>query len=183
MLLFCMALIETEEEQLTFQHIYQKYGKQMHYVAKGILKKTEAAEDAVQNAFIGIATSIHRVPTTSEAAIKAYVLTATRNAALAVLKEEQKWDACLDITEIELPSKADTFREVSGSQDYEKLLSLIDQLPLQYREVMLLRYVIELKPQEIGVALQRKTTTVQQQLTRGKKALKALYKQEVARNG
>lgn len=182
MLLLYLSLIETEPEQLTFLHIHQKYGKQMYYVAKRILKKHEAAEDAVQNAFLGIATSIHRVPTTSESAIKAYVFTATRNAALAVLKDEQKWDACLDITEMELPSRADIFREVSESQDYEKLIELIDQLPLQYREVMLLRYVVELKPQEIGIALHRKTTTVQQQLTRGKRALAALYTQEVARN-
>lgn len=182
MLLLYLSMIESEEEQLTFLHIHERYSKQMYYLAKGILKKHEAAEDAVQNAFLGIATSIHRVPTTSEAAIKAYVFTATRNAALAALKEEQKWDACLDITELELPSKADTFQEVSESQNYEKLLELIDRLPLQYREVMLLRYVIELKPQEIGAVLQRKTTTVQQQLTRGKKALSALYTQEVAKN-
>jgi len=182
MLIYYLSMIETEAEQLTFLHIYQKYGKQMYSVAKGILYKHEAAEDAVQNAFVGMATSIHRVPTTSESAIKAYVLTATRNAALAVLKEERKWDAYLDIAELELPSKADTFREVAESQDYEKLLALIDRLPLQYREVLLLRYVIELKPQEIGTVLNRKTATVQQQLTRGKQALAALYAREVGRN-
>ena len=179
MLLMYLSLIASEEEQLTFLHIYEKYGKQMEYIAKGLLKNPEDVEDAVQIAFVGIANSIHRVPTTSESAIRAYVMTATRNAALAVLKEERKWDACVDITELELPSKADTFQEVAESQDYEKLLGLIDRLPLQYREVLLLRYVIELKPREIGAVLHRKTTTVQQQLTRGKQALAALYAQEV----
>ena len=182
MLLFYLSLIETEENQLTFQHIYHKYGKQMLGVAKGILKKTEAAEDAVQTAFLGIAKSIHRVPTTSEGAIRAYVLAAARNAALAQLKEEQRWEAHFDITELELPSKADTFREVLDAQNYEKLLELINQLPLQYREVLVLRYVLELNPKEIGETLHRKTTTVQQQLTRGKHALAALYAQEVAKN-
>lgn len=182
-MLFCyLSLIETEEEQLTFLHIYRKYSKQMYYVANGILKKHEAAEDAVQNALLGIATSIHHVPTTSETAIRAYVLTAARNAALAVLKEEQKWESYLDISDLQLPSAADTFRRVLESQNYEKLLELINRLPLQYREVMLLRYVLELKPHEISAALQRKTTTVQQQLTRGKRILAALYAQEVGEN-
>ena len=182
MLLFCLALIETEEEQLTFQYIYENYGKQMKRVAKGILNKPEAVEDALQNAFLGIATSIHRVPTTSESAIRSYVLSAARNAALAVLKEERKWDACLDITELELPSKSDTFREVLESQNYEKLLALVNRLPLQYREVLLLRYVMALMPREIGAVLHRKTTTVQQQLTRGKQALATLYAQEVTKD-
>ena len=182
-MLFCyLSLIETEEEQLTFLHIYRKYRKQMYYVANRILKKHEAAEDAVQNALLGIATSIHHVPATDETAIRAYVLTAARNAALGVLKEEEKWGAYLDISDLQLPSATDTFRTVAESQDYEKLLELMSRLPLQYREVMLLRYVMELKPQEIGAALQRKTTTVQQQLARGKRALAALYAQEVKKN-
>ena len=182
MLIYYLSLIETDEDQLTFMHIYEKYGKQMHRVTLGILRKPEAAEDALQDAFEGIATSIRRIPTTSESAIKAYVLTVARNAALAVQTEEQKREFCINIEDIDLPSKEDTFQAVSDSQNYKKLLELINQLPLQYREVMLLRYVMELKPKEIGMQLNRKTTTVQQQLTRGKRALSALYEQEVAKN-
>ena len=182
MLFIYLAMVETEEERLTFQHIYHTYGKDMLNIAKGILKNPEAAEDAVQDAFLGIAKSIHRVPTSSERAIRAYVLAAARNAALAHLKEERKWEANLDITEMDLPSKADTFREVAEAQDYDKLRELIDRLPLQYREVLLLRYVLDLNPKEIGAVLHRKTTTVQQQLTRGKRALAALYTREVAKN-
>lgn len=182
MLLFYLSLIETEEDQLTFQHIYHTYGKDMLGIARAILNKPEAAEDAVQNAFLGIAKSIHRVPTSSEGAIRAYVLAAARNAALAQLKEEKRWESHFDITELTLPSKADTFREVLDAQNYEKLVELINQLPLQYREVLMLRYVLELTPKEIGSALLSKTTTVQQQLTRGKHALAALYAQEVAKN-
>jgi DNA-directed RNA polymerase specialized sigma24 family protein len=47
---------------------------------------------------------------------------------------------------------------------------------------MLLRYVIELTPKEIGAVLERKTTTVQQQLTRAKQALASLYIQEGLRD-
>ena len=182
MMLYYLSLIETEEEKLTFIHIYEKYGKQMLAVARGILGKQESAEDAVQDAFEGIAKSIHRIPSTSESAVKAYVLTVARNAALTVQRNEGKWGICVDVDELDLPSNADVFRTVSDSQDYEKLLELIDQLPLQYREVLLMRYVMELKPREIGAELHRKTTTVQQQLTRGKQALAALYQQEVSNN-
>lgn len=182
MMLYYLSLIETEEEKLTFIHIYEKYGKQMLAVAKGILKHQESAEDAVQDAFEGIAKSIHRIPNTSEAAVKAYVLTVARNAALAVQRNERKRGICLDIDELDIPSDVDIFQTVSGSQDYEKLLELINQLPLQYREVLLMRYVMELTPREIGETLHRKTTTVQQQLTRGKQALAALYQQEVSNN-
>ena len=182
MLLYYLSLIETEEQQLTFIHIYEKYGKQMLVVAKGILRKQENAEDAVQDAFEGLAKSIHRIPTTSESAVKAYVMTVVRNAALAILREENKWGASLDFDELEIASDVDTFQTVADAQDYEKLLELLNRLPLQYRDVLMLRYVMEMKPHEISTILHRKTTTVQQQLTRGKQALSALYAQEVAGN-
>ena len=182
MMFYYLSLIETEEEKLTFIHIYEKYGKQMLAVAKGILKHQESAEDAVQDAFEGIAKSIHRIPNAGESAVKAYVMTVVRNAALAVQRNEKKMGVVVDIEELDIPSNADVFQTVSDSQDYEKLLGLINQLPLQYREVLLMRYVMELKPQDIGIQLHRKTTTVQQQLTRGKQALAALYQQEVSNN-
>ena len=182
MMFYYLSVIETEEEKLTFIHIYEKYGKQMLAVAKGILKHQESAEDAVQDAFEGIAKSIHRIPNAGESAVKAYVMTVVRNAALAVQRNEQKLGVLVNIEELNIPSDIDTFQIVSDSQDYEKLLELINQLPLQYREVLLMRYVMELKPQEIAAALHRKITTVQQQLTRGKHALSALYHQGVSKN-
>lgn len=182
MLLYYLSLIETEEEKLTFIHIYERYGKQMLAVAKGILRKHENAEDAVQDAFEGIAKSIHRIPTASESAVKAYVMTVVRNAALAVQEKEGKWGPCLEFDELDIASNADTFQTVADAQDYENLLRLIQRLPLQYRDVLLLRYVMEMKPREIGILLHRKTTTVQQQLSRGKHALSVLYAQEVAKN-
>ena len=182
MLFYYLSLIETEEQKLTFIHIYERHGKQMLAVAKGILRNQENAEDAVQDAFEGIAKSIHRIPTTSESAVKAYVMTVVRNAAMAILREENKWGVKLDFEELNLAADEDTFQIVADAQDYEKLLELINRLPLQYRDVLILRYVMEMKPQEIGAILHRKTTTVQQQLTRGKQALSVLYAQEVAEN-
>lgn len=182
MLFYYLSLIETEEQKLTFIHIYERHGKQMLAVAKGILRNQENAEDAVHDAFVGIAKSIHRIPTTSEAAVKAYVMTVVRNAAMAILQEEHKWGVKLDFEELDLAADEDTFQTVADAQDYEKLLELINQLPLQYREVLMLRYVMDMKPQQIAAALHRKTTTVQQQLARGKQALAALYTQEVAGN-
>ena len=182
-LLFCyLGLIDTEDDRLTFLHIYRKYGKQMYHIANGILKKHEAAEDAVQNAFMGIAASIDRVPACSEAAIKSYALTAARNAALAVQTEEQMWDEYLDIDKLDLCSHTDTFRTILISQDHDLLLKLMDSLPLPYREVLFMRYVLELKPQEISDILHRKPSTVHQQIYRGKQALVTLFAREVTSN-
>ena len=55
------------------------------------------------------------------------------------------------------------------------LLELIQQLPKPYKDVLFLRYVIGLKPQQIGDILKRKTTTVQQQLFRAKIMLGESY--------
>jgi RNA polymerase sigma factor (sigma-70 family) len=67
-------------------------------------------------------------------------------------------------------------------ESYDDLQTLIRALPEQYREVLMLRYAVGLKPKQISILLGRKVTTVQQQITRGKQLLSsALRQREVQR--
>lgn len=178
MLLFYMALIDAEEDKDTFEEIYNGYRKQMFTVAVGILNNEADAEDAVQEAFLGIAKSMHRVPKETAAQQRAYVLTVARNAAFKVAREQKKWQAYIDIENLSMSANIDLFEQIVNSENRTRTMELLAILPLQYREVLMLRYVYEMKPKEIGELLGRKVTTVQQQLTRGKKMLSALCEKE-----
>ena len=58
MLSIYLALIDTQEDQTLFEEIYYQYRNQMYYVSHKILNDDYLAEDALQDAFIGIA--MHR---------------------------------------------------------------------------------------------------------------------------
>lgn len=183
MLLFFAALIDDEDDKLTFEHIYDVYQLRMLHIALGILKNQEDAEDAVQETLLKIARTIKSVPTDNEKLLNAYVYTAIRNTSLTILNAKENRKQTVELDSVSISGGADPFEVMAQMESYATLQSLIRALPDQYREVLMLRYAVGLKPKQIAILLDRKVTTVQQQVTRGKQLLSnALYQQEVRRN-
>lgn len=178
MLMMYAAVIDDAEYMLRFERIYYGYRKQMFYVANVILGDEYDAEDAVQNALLGIARNIKSLPECDDALIRAYVLTAAKNAALNLLPKKQRRDSELDIDELDFADGDDVFEKVAMSNDYEKLMKAIDKLPDIYRDVLLLHCVYGLKASQTAQLLGRKTSTVHQQITRGRKKLVELCVQK-----
>lgn len=178
LLMMYAAVIDDAEDMLRFERIYYGYRKQMFYVANGVLHDEYEAEDAVQNALLGIARNIKALPECDDALIKAYVLTAAKNAALNLLPKKHRRESELYIDELELASGDDVFEKVAMSDDRERLMKAIDKLPNMYRDVLLLHCVYGLKASQTAQLLGRKTSTVNQQVTRGRKLLAGLCVQE-----
>lgn len=172
------AMIDDETERLRFEDIYYTYRKQMLYTAQQVLHDPDEAEDAVQNALLGIAKNIRTIPAGNPKIVKAYVLVAAKNAALSMLPQKQHRDTILDIDDVHHSTDEDLFRKVAASQDYAFLMRAMRQLPQIYREVLMLKYVQEQSEYQIAQILNRKQSTVHQQITRGKKALIALCRKE-----
>lgn len=174
------TLIDEEDDLRYFESIYHNYAGQMLGVASGILADCSEAEDAVQNALLGIAKSIKTVPRGNQSVLRAYVLTAAKNAALSLLPDKKKRDELIDLDSLQVAGQDNLFEAVMRSEEYDLLFTIVNTLPIQYREVLMLRYVIGLKPLNIAKALGRRTATIQQQLTRGKAKLAEAYRKGVS---
>ena len=92
MLMLYAAVIDDAEDIKKFEKIYYEYREQMFFVANKILRDSYEAEDAVQNALLGIARSIRTLPDDDACLVRAYTLTAAKNAALNMLPEKQRRD-------------------------------------------------------------------------------------------
>lgn len=158
----------------TFEAIVEAYQKQMLFVAERILHNHHDAEDAVQTALFRISRQLKLLPQ-NDRALRAYVLTAAKHAALDLLGKQS---TDLDINEAVTADSEDLFETVAASQDYERLLSAIEALPSIYREVLMLRYVHQLETKHISKLLNRPRSTVQKQLSRAKKLLSQFYQKE-----
>jgi RNA polymerase sigma-70 factor (ECF subfamily) len=171
-----LSLIEDEEDKCTFEHIFHSYKDDMIAIAYKVLEDRWDAEDAVQNAMLGLAVSIKRVPTNTEE-MRAYSLAAARNAALHLQRKRAKHKNNISLHKLMgvVPCEEDVFEHIVKHEEYETLLRLIDQIPLNMKECLLLRYVADMQPREIAKLLGRKTDTVQKQITRGKAMLVKLY--------
>lgn len=178
MLIMYMAMIDDESDQHRFLDIYNQYRKQMLYVAYHVLKDQNEAEDAVQVALLGIAQRIKFVPTGNEKVLRAYVLTAAKNAALTLLAKKTQRESHADILSLPLSSGEDLFEQVAASEDYDLLMRAMRQLPIHYREVLMLIFVQEQSIKDASVILKRRESTVRQQFNRGKKLLVELCRKE-----
>ena len=178
MLMFYTTLIDAPADQVRFESIYYGYRKQMYTVAFRILRNREDAEDAVQNALLGIARNMASVPASNEAVIRGYVLTAAKNAALSLLPQKQRQDEVLDIAEVCIASEEDLFQRLTESQDYAGIRRAAEKLPPPYREVILLVCVHERSVTAAADLLCRNRETVRKQLQRGRKLLIALCRKE-----
>ena len=177
MLMFYMAMIDDESDQLRFADIYNQYRKQMLYVSYHILNDYHEAEDAVQIALLGIAKHISTVPAGNEKVVKAYMLTAARNAALNMQAQRSKQEH-ENILDFPVSSGDDLFEQVAASEDYGLLMKAMGQLPIHYLEVLMLIYVQEQSIKDAAAILKRREGTVRQQLNRGKRMLVELCRKE-----
>ena len=178
MLFLYMSMIEEQADQIRFEQIYHGYRKQMLVVANRVLRNPEDAEDAVQNALLGIAKHIKSIPASDERVVRAYVLTAAKNAALSLLPGKQQRDSFADISELTIAVEEDLFQQVLNSHDYALLLRAMKKLEPPYREVLLLVYVHEHGSKATADILCRKEETVRKQLQRGRRLLIELCRKE-----
>lgn len=172
------AVIDDAAELRKFEKIYYAYRDQMFFVANNILHDEHEAEDAVQNALLGIAKNIRSLPDENKRVARAYTLTAAKNAALNMLPSKKRRDEQLDIDKIELADDVDVFAQVAASEDRETLLKAIGKLPDIYSDVLFLHYVCGLNIGQVSLFLDRKKATVEKQITRARKLVVRLCIEE-----
>lgn len=173
-----LNMITGQTDKLRFEQLYHSYRKQMLAVAYRILENTDDAEDAVQDALLGIAKSISSLWELEDGALRAYVLTAAKNAALKILCRNRKGADTERILELNYKETESVFQTVLNTMDADLLLRAMRQLDPIYRDVLLLTYVQECDLQETAATLGRKEETVRKQLYRGRKLLIELCRKE-----
>ena len=169
-MLIYLNLMDTEDEKIKFEQIYNNYRYIMFYVAKSILKDDYLSEDAVHNAFINIAKNIQNVDGANENRTKAYVVVIVRNISLNMLKKQNK---AFNICDFEEYTTEDLSLEdeVLSKLSFENIVNEIVNLPSIYKDVLYLTYVENLKTKEISELINVDNETVKKRLQRGRKKL------------
>lgn len=176
MLMFYLQIIETEEDQQLFALLYTTHRQQMQYVANLVLRNDTLSEDAVHNAFIGIANHMAALHDRSKEDVKNYLLKAAQNAAINLSKQEKKQEGYFINLDDE-PLEDTVLEELCEKLNREAVVDSIMQIKEPYNTVLYCHFVMEMEHKEIASVLQRKPDAVRQQLSRGKKMLQVLLKE------
>lgn len=149
-----------EYSKQKFEHLFKDNYPHMYRMAFSIMKNADDAKDAVNQVFAQV---WKRKPQISEDSIRGYLLAATRNQCLHLLRSQQLQQQM----EEEL-SRQQTTNEVEDQEELlQKLQQIInDNLTEQDRRVLQLHYEEEMTYEETATVLGISSSAVNKHITR-----------------
>ena len=159
-----------KEQDMDFKQIFERQSDRVYRLAYIYLKNAPDAEDAVQNIFVKYIS--RPVDFESDSHENAWFITVTRNYCKDFFRSF--WRKNVDLGDI--PDRA-------SAQDEDNIMEYIMRLPEKYRELLFLYYYEEYSIKEIGKIINRKESTIQTQLSDGRKKLKEMLEKEGRYNG
>lgn len=161
--LFCKL---KKKEEIAYEELYQRYSPLVYKIAFSILKDKENAEDIMQNVFIKIANlSEEKLPTNYEAS---WLYSVTKNEAISYIRKNKEMVSIEDITQ---KSEEDKIEEVLEKENYENLLSSLEQ---KEKQIISLKVEVGLTFKEIAKLLNMPIGTIQWKYYKSLHSLKLL---------
>jgi RNA polymerase sigma-70 factor (ECF subfamily) len=161
-------------ERDRFADLYLRYFDRIYGYLRVVLRSPGDAEDATQQVFERALAALPRYCPRPNPPFRAWLFTIARNCALSQLRKSDR----LDLVEpaqlgraLEGPDAHDQPEALDVISDPE-LLMFVERLPLAHRQVLVLRYHLDLTHAEIAEILGRKPHEVRMMLSRAQGVLR-----------
>ena len=163
----------TREEKLNY--IASNYLELMWQKAYTVLSDKHEAEDACQEAFIKLMKIEDKIEDVTEGRVRALCAVIARNTAVDMARKNGRMapteDIYMDLEAKEEP-KSSPEQDTVAREALDELVSEIQALPDTYRDVLMLRCLYELTPEQAAESLSCSVNSVNIRLTRARKLLK-----------
>lgn len=166
-------MINNPKEEVKFEQLYWEYKDLLQYCAMAKVHDTHRAEDAVSAAFMHVAKNMHMIEDAISPRTKRLLVTIVERTAINMYKKYQKeYNRTLNIEDVD----PELF---IGYQEEDKLLAqAILKLPLNYRQVIILKFSQGYRTEEIAAILDYSLEKTKKLISRGKKKLEKLLEEE-----
>jgi RNA polymerase sigma-70 factor (sigma-E family) len=151
------------------EELYRTHGLGLVRLALLLTGERAAAEDAVQDAFFGLYRALLRGREPDD--VPAYLRTAVLNAARSVQRAHARRRALLLRAAHPDPLVSSAETAVIADEDSQRVITAVASLPRRQREVLALRYFLDLGEKEIAAVLGISRGTVASATARGLAAL------------
>lgn len=166
-----LMLLDDNDEREAFEALYYRYRTKMFQIALAILRDVQLAEDAVADAFFSIATHFKRIEALPANARIGYCVIVTRNAALSIRAQKLRLQELL-CGNLENATARETAPHPEQLETDELLDLAMQEISVQQRDCIMLRYYYGFHVREISEMLHIKLETVRSRIRRGKKVLR-----------
>ena len=176
MLTIFLSALETEDERLSFEEIYNDNKNILYNCAYSILRDEPSAEDAVQDAFVSLARNFEKTKQMERNQIRGYMIIIVRNAAFKLYNKRKREVAAEDIYADEADT-SDMTLDVENKELAQTLFEMIKKLDSKYGDVIMLKYYHDMHDKDIADSLGLTVENVKVRLHRGRIALKKMLKE------
>jgi RNA polymerase sigma-70 factor (ECF subfamily) len=169
-----VALVQAGDKE-AFGILITRYEDKMTRYLRRFLSSDADIQDLVQEVFIKAYINIKSLDTSRR--FSPWIYRIAHNECVNVLKKKSREKVSffdLDVVFPHLPSSKHTDDVVVQEEMRRALDERINELPLKYREVLVLYYFEDMDYQEIADVLRIPRSTVGVRITRGKKMLKTI---------
>lgn len=180
MLSLYLSLIETAEDEDKVIYLYNNYYSYMKYSAMQVMNvNISNVEDVVHDAMISLIDHLNIIDFKDEIKLKNLCKVVARNKAIDYCRKARTGAVPMEeiyIDPQEYTSDPETI--VVNENTYRIIIEAIKNLDYKYKDVCLLKYVNELKEQEISKILDIPLKTVNSRIYRGKQILREALRKE-----
>ena len=178
MIPYAILVIEDDNDREFATFLYQSYHRLMFSEILKIVEDSWDAEDVMQNAIIKLINKLDLLRTMDCPHLANYIITASRNTALDLLRERKRkpaysFDELLDSDETISASLSSSVEDQVFAQfDQELAQKAWKQLPDEVQALLNAKYVLEQSDAEIAQALGIQPNSVRMALTRARRSFR-----------
>jgi RNA polymerase sigma-70 factor (ECF subfamily) len=178
-----LLMMINDDGETVFVQIYEKYYRIMLRAARGILEG-DAAEDAVQEAFVKIFEKYGREPEVLCDKPTAFFVITSRNLAIDVKRKNNRHKT-ISLDYVAQFEDDDIFRHTESTEETvmrtdegDRLIALVRKLSPGLRAAFEMRYIMEYSNREIAQMLGVSESVVSTRLDRARRKLKEIIESE-----
>ena len=161
-----------------FRRIYEKYESDLLTLAANLLDDASAAEDVVQEVFIGFVQAIEKFHLSGS--LKGYLAVCVANRSRDLIRKKQRQRTVAVDEPVQMISNTDgPVQLVIQSEELQRLSCALTQLPYQQREAVVLHLNGDLKFRQIAGLQNVSIKTVQSRYRYGLDKLRSILNGEV----
>ena len=154
-----------------FERVILPHLDDAYTLARYLLRDEHDAQDVVQDAALR---ALRYFSGYSGGDARSWLLAIVRNVSLTWRRRHRDLATSVDITELPVADHRETDTRAVDASERARIIRALEQLPDEYREVIVLREVQELSYKEISTIVGVPIGTVMSRLARGRKRLAAL---------
>lgn len=154
------------DPKMAMDVVIRKHRERLFWHASGIVKDAQEAYDMVQEVFIRAMRETRFFD--EEFRMKAWLFRVTSNLCFNLVRDRRRRGAILETVPFQDRAFADQLDRIYNSERRDEVMSAIDKMTDDHREILILRYYDDLSYAEIAEVLDIKLGTVMSRLSRAR---------------